>query len=51
MAVEVRVPTILRDYTAGERVVDLATRFGVCRNTISSITGGHSWREVTRGAE
>lgn len=48
---DAQVREIVRLRAAGERVVDLATRFGVCRNTISSITGGHSWREVTRGAE
>lgn len=39
------VQEIRRARSAGEKVLSLAGRFGVCRNTITNITTGKSWAD------
>lgn len=46
-----QVAEITRRRRSGERIRNVAESFGVCRNTITNITQGHSWKEVRRGAE
>lgn len=42
----------LRDLrAAGVKNCELTRRFGVCRNTISNITSGRTWRTVVDGAK
>lgn len=46
-----QVSEIIRRRSAGERILDVASGFGVCRNTITNITQGHYWKGAHHGAE